>query len=277
MKTQFIRLTKKTWILLPESIREVIRNFLYRSLSLFNRGIVSVHVHRIKLRFVHHTFHQYWGAKLSYAHEPECVDEFLNLVPKMSVVYDIGASFGFYTILASAINPNAQVFSFEPEATMGQNLLNNIKLNRANNTYLLPYAVGEVSGEVNLVAPTTAAGTGCYRTLNESGIPVKMVSLDSLLSNGDIDAPNLIKIDIEGYEFRALLGMQKILQRGKPYLLIEIHPDLMESIGDSENELDKLMMKMGYKRKDLHVRYQGRSFRHQQCHALFFPDLPNAQ
>jgi hypothetical protein len=36
-------------------------------------------------------------------------------------------------------------------------------------------------------------------------------------------------------------------------------------------------MKMGYKRKDLHVRYQGRSFRHKQCHALFSPDLPHSE
>lgn len=55
--------------------------------------------------------------------------------------------------------------------------------------------------------------------------------LDIILQNNDVIF-DLIKIDLEGFEYNALIGMEKLLKNQKPDILIEIL--------DKNNELDKI-------------------------------------
>ena len=47
--------------------------------------------------------------------------------------------------------------------------------------------------------------------------------LDYIISKEGIPLPDFIKIDIEGFEFDALMGMENLLKNKKPELFIEIH------------------------------------------------------
>ena len=62
-----------------------------------------------------------------------------------------------------------------------------------------------------------------------------------------IEKVDLIKIDIEGGEYNALLGMDRILSELKPKVLIEINQVALENSGHNENEIIEFFKKYNYK------------------------------
>jgi hypothetical protein len=73
---------------------------------------------------------------------------------------------------------------------------------------------------------------------------VEMVSIDSFLEGRQLSAIDLIKIDIEGFEYSALLGMKKTLVSYKPAILIEI---LAENSSDTNRKnIHDFLHSLGY-------------------------------
>lgn len=146
---------------------------------------------------------------------------FVSVIKPGYVVFDVGAQAGFYTLLASKlVAPIGKVFSFEPFPENVKNIKRHLELNHVTNVEVLALAVSNKSGEVGF-----AAGTSVFTgALSESGtIKVKMEFLDNLLAMGKILPPNVIKMDIEGAEFSALLGAKNILEKHKPIILLATH------------------------------------------------------
>jgi lipoate synthase len=67
---------------------------------------------------------------------------------------------------------------------------------------------------------------------------VDIIPLDSL----DIPQCDLFKIDIQGYEYFAFLGAQKLIENNKPIILLENH------LNDLKNEFKskEFLLNMGY-------------------------------
>jgi hypothetical protein len=65
-------------------------------------------------------------------------------------------------------------------------------------------------------------------------------SLDSILEEGGLPDPDVVKIDVEGAEVAALNGMAMVFSRARPTLIIECHsmPLLHETVG--------ILLKYGY-------------------------------
>lgn len=76
-------------------------------------------------------------------------------------------------------------------------------------------AVSDFTGRGHL------AGAGECRVLADTGVPVPVVALDDL----DLPDPAFVKIDVEWQEAAALRGMQRLLARARPMLLVAIHGD----------------------------------------------------
>lgn len=72
-----------------------------------------------------------------------------------------------------------------------------------------------------------------------------LMSLDQYASANNI-YPDIIKMDIEGYELDALRNAHQILVR-KPVINISIHPSFLEKRGQSADEVLKLLADYGYK------------------------------
>ncbi len=56
---------------------------------------------------------------------------------------------------------------------------------------------------------------------------VPVSTLDDFLSNASPGSVDLIRMDVEGYEIEIIKGMRRVLDLYDPYLLIEVHPDLI--------------------------------------------------
>jgi FkbM family methyltransferase len=145
------------------------------------------------------------------------------MVQRGNVVYDLGANVGYYSLLASVlVGPDGQVFSFEPVPRNLGFLRRHIELNRVKNCSVFDVAVSNSNG-------TAKFDFGSHFHLghlggeSENTVSVRTVTLDSLVTSGEIKPPNVIKCDIEGAEFNALTGARGTLSKYSPVIFLATH------------------------------------------------------
>ena len=63
------------------------------------------------------------------AHEPETIAIYLELIPKVNIVFDVGASSGLFSLIAGVVNPKLTIHAFEPVPETFAFLTNNIAVN----------------------------------------------------------------------------------------------------------------------------------------------------
>ena len=179
------------------------------------------------------------------SYESEELNRFLELVVPGSIVADIGANIGIWSVLLSrAVGSDGRVLAFEPSPGNTALLKSNLERNGCSNVDIVPVAVGRATGRSSL--DTTSAGaTHRLATDGSSGdTPVDVVSLDEYArENGlRIDA---VKIDIEGYEPEAFRGMRQVVGN-RPLLLTEFSVPQAKSAGTSWGDaLDHLLETYG--------------------------------
>lgn len=179
--------------------------------------------------------------------EPSVTDLYCSLLKEGMTVADVGASTGYYTLLASKIVwGTGLVLSFEPEPHRFRELVDNILINECNNVKPFKLAISDKEGETEFEL-LDALGYGCVVKARKSvekrkRIRVKTATLDSFKK--DID---LVKIDVEGAELEVLRGMRKILSRGKVKIICEVHPDRLSSLGYSIKDVENILKEYGYK------------------------------
>jgi FkbM family methyltransferase len=169
---------------------------------------------------------------------------------------DVGANIGFFTLLGSRIvGSNGTVTSFEPSKNVFQKLSKNVSVNGVKNVVLHNAAVSDTTDEVILyLGPTSHSGITSLRPLGEHDGSterterINTVTMDSIFVNSVI-RPRLLKIDVEGAEFRVLNGMKSILggnPRERPYVIFEFSPGYLQGMGDSAEVLISLLDSHGY-------------------------------
>jgi len=160
--------------------------------------------------------------------------EFLrSLKLEQKIIYDIGSHIGIFSIFFSKVTgPNGCVVAFEPNKENRQKMLQNICLNEIINIEIIDYAVSDKTESNHLFVRRGSSASGSMlktiqSTISDENyydiIKVKVDKLDNLQKDKHLPVPDFIKIDIEGMEYHALLGMQNILTKYHPELYIEIH------------------------------------------------------
>lgn len=148
---------------------------------------------------------------------------------------DIGANIGFHTLqLSRWAGPKGRVYAFEPDPHNFELLVKNVEANGCRNVVCLRKAVADKTGEAALFLSPYNRGDHRLQgsSLGQASIRVEAVALDDLLSSEP--RVDLVKMDIQGAEYRALLGMERLLRRSPGAALIsELSPELLESAGDS--------------------------------------------
>ncbi len=138
---------------------------------------------------------------------------------KDSVVFDCGAHIGNHTLHFALINQVKKVVSFEPQATVFENLEKNVKLNGLRNVVLKNMALGEKDGFAEVIAGHSRNSGGTeFAVSEEEG--VRMDHLDKYHKYN----PTFMKIDVEGMALPVLKGAKKILTEAQPVLWVELRP-----------------------------------------------------
>jgi FkbM family methyltransferase len=162
--------------------------------------------------------------KRSYeAHVTRVLNPFLT---PGAVVIDIGANIGYYTMLAAAkIGQHGKVIAFEPGSQNCELLRMSLQANGFANVAVYPYAVAD-SNKVVGFGMDDSNGRISQDDPARSAYQVQAVELDSFLR--DEQRIDIIKMDIEGAEGRALSGMQQLIQRHRPLIFTEFSPHGLE-------------------------------------------------
>jgi FkbM family methyltransferase len=138
--------------------------------------------------------------------------------PGMTVI-DIGANIGYYTLLfSSLVSDGGKVIALEPDSTNLRELQINVSHNELNSIVsIIPIGASDHDG-VDRFEP------GLNSHITPSGSQqVSVMKLDSILKT----KVDLIKIDVEGYEGAVLDGAVETIERSRPVILLELHPNLL--------------------------------------------------
>jgi FkbM family methyltransferase len=134
-----------------------------------------------------------------------------------AVVFDIGANAGIYSLAAAASQPQATIHAFEPTPEIAERLRKTAASNALPRVHVHEVAVSAHSGSANLVRFRGDFGTNGgmnYITTtpaDSSTASIRTVSLDDFCDEHAIDRIDLLKMDIQGHEPRALEGAARLL------------------------------------------------------------------
>jgi FkbM family methyltransferase len=166
-----------------------------------------------------------------------------------AIIYDIGAHIGTYSYIgAKTGGANTRIVAYEPCALTRFFLTQHLQWNEvAEQVEFRDCACGSQSGRYAFfIHPDEPDGRNSF--IPSEGFEehqVEVTTLDQEVNKLQL-APDLIKIDVEGFEFEVLKGAQHVLHDYSPNLLLSLHPELLHKLGsNSESILDWLSVR-GY-------------------------------
>jgi FkbM family methyltransferase len=145
--------------------------------------------------------------------------------------WDLGAHFGIHTIgLARSVGPSGAVVGFEPDPVAFKKLTYHVGLNRLHCVKLYQAAASDVEGPLELIitgglgsSVTHARGKDETLAADAASFVGRAVRLDALVERGEIRAPDLIKVDVEGHGAKALAGAINAIAKSQPVIVFSLH------------------------------------------------------
>jgi FkbM family methyltransferase len=190
-----------------------------------------------KLQIWAHNQHEFGMRKVPAQKEPWTF-EFLKAMPPGSVLADLGANVGGYALFAAALGHS--VIACEPGYENYASLVRNSILNRVNERLLaLNVAVGD-SNRLDWLHYTDLQSGAASHVLGQAtpgNVPLKwhrqMVPvwrLDDLVPALNLPLPTHVKLDVDGSELAALVGMERLLTTSVVGLMMEMRLDQEEAM-----------------------------------------------
>ncbi len=184
-------------------------------------------------------------------YEPATVKHFWEAVKPGSVVLDIGAHIGYYTVMAAKrVGSRGKVYAFEPSKENLVLLNKNIKINKFKNVISVNKAVSDSTKKVKFYINPISTGMNSLVNIGYKGersITVDAISLDDFFGK-KLPKVSVIKMDIEGGEFSALKGMRNLLKKStKLSLFTEFSPFSIKKANQSPEGFLSFLRDLGFK------------------------------
>lgn len=160
-------------------------------------------------------------------------------------VWDVGANVGMYTVLlGKAVAPPGEVLAFEPMPWCVERLRENIALNGFSHIRVMPRALGRERASLPIVQASSGL-EGDLRVLKRGAhdapadAPMtEVVRGDDLRREQGLPVPAVIKIDVQGFEEDALLGLDATLRDPAcRAVIVEIHYTIFAQNNDPDAPL----------------------------------------
>lgn len=185
-------------------------------------------------------------------YEPHLADVIRRFTPPGGVAFDLGANVGYITLLlAETVGDAGRVYAFEPLPANLDRLRRAVALNHLEGCIeIVAAAVGERSGAGTFQIHASGGmgrlrgGEGRSADFVDS-LEVEVIALDDFVFERGNPPPDLVKVDLEGGEGRALRGMSRLLKTERPVLLVELHG------GAAQKSVDAILEQAGYATEQL--------------------------
>lgn len=194
-------------------------------------------------------------------YEPWVLPYFYELCKPGMVVLDVGASLGNFAIpAAKKVGPTGAVFAVEVSQRNVKLLLQNSAENRLTNLTVVPVGVSDHLGFAllpiqnytnnNVLADFSRSKIDDVDSLGQCDL-VPLLPLDKLF--GELPSLDIIKMDIEGMEYKAVVGGKSLIDRTRPIMFIEYSPRFQRAgSGVDGRELLLELLTRGYRAEILH-------------------------
>lgn len=164
---------------------------------------------------------------------------------KDDVFLDIGANIGQHSLYASHFCKH--VYSFEPITRIYNQFTRSIFVNDILNISPYNYALGKAKEIIPIWSTPLNMGASSLlyskdKTLEQN---IKVLRLDDVYESLGIERVDIMKIDVEGYEYNVLLGAEGLIAKFKPKILIEFIEYNNEDTGKRQ-EIYELLKRNGY-------------------------------
>lgn len=181
------------------------------------------------------------------------VELYRNRVKPGMTVLEIGANVGFYTLLFSGLaGEKGRVLAFEPDPENFRLLSKSAAGSATANITCRQAAVADKGGALKLFLSEENRGDHRVYDSGEGRgcVEVQAVSVDEALGRGA--RADFIKMDIQGAEYRALLGMESTVKNSPGLcMLCEFSPALVRQAGDSPEAMLQKLLEYGFSLKYL--------------------------
>lgn len=153
-----------------------------------------------------------------------------NHIKDGDVVYDCGANVFDHTIFFALNNPKSIVVAFEPIKEYFEMGLKNAEFFKVENIIPMNVAVGEKREKME-ISVSNEGSSLVYEHKGSDVEKIEVETIDYLVENKVIPAPDVIKIDVEGFALPLIRGASATIKKYKPTIIIEIHPNF---VGENE-------------------------------------------
>lgn len=197
----------------------------------------------------------YFGALLSQTgeYEPDMHQALAHFLGPTDTFIDVGANEGYFSVIgADLVGASGQVLAVEPQKRVQDTLMTNLTLNDAEHVRLIDAAISDTHGEATMhVYHDTNTGSTSLSSFASHDLPtdtVTTMSLSHLFARTDVEQANLLKMDIEGYEYEAILGSPELFEAQRiSALALESHPHRMRERGRNPDDIPHFLKHCGYR------------------------------
>lgn len=226
------------------------------------KGAVRISVEDVSAVFKTETRSKAVAVRFFCENEIPFLKDMLTELRPTDVFFDVGANIGLYTCLVADSLPNGSVVAFEPYPPNNRSLRENLERNSLD-VQVESVALSNEEGtvEFDLFDDEATRGTPTIATRGGlSTVHVRSDTIDGLVENGTIPAPQVVKIDVEGAEPLVIMGMQNTLESGNcrtVYCEIHLpsfHRTSIDDFGSSYEEIREIFASCGFEVSELYRR-----------------------
>ncbi|MCB2100126.1 MAG: FkbM family methyltransferase [Rhodobacterales bacterium] len=206
---------------------------------------------RARLTYAAHAF-----KAIAKQHHKEMLPLLRRLLEPDMVVFDVGGHSGQFAKLFARLVPRGRVYSFEPSGYALSILRRAVAWNRLDNVTTLRMGLGDAPGELTLETPVKAHGGRRFGLAHfgpggdgrrRVGETVPVGTIDGVVADRGLTRLDLIKMDIEGWELRALTGGRVSIARFRPIILVELEESHLARAEDTLESAWATLTAWGYR------------------------------
>jgi FkbM family methyltransferase len=164
---------------------------------------------------------------------------------------DIGGNIGLQSIrMSQCAGDTGKVYAFEPLVYLQEKFNSNMLLNKVHNVTLFPFALSDEENEADFTIDKKSWNQGTFSLTNHiTGTEKQHVIIKVADNIPEIQALNsldLIKIDVEGFEYQVLRGLKQTLQKHKPRIIFEYDQNYWINTGQNIADFYIFLQSLGY-------------------------------